>query len=175
MTKASLIEQFKNNHEEFIDYIDGLTETEFMSSTNGKWTPGQQLEHVYLCLVPIAKVLPSSSFIKEKFGVLDRTGLDYEMVITNYKAALSQGGKAPDKFLPAAVELAQKGSLIDQTNQTLSGICQSLNSYTEAELDTLVLPHPLLGKLSISELFFLMSYHAIHHLDQTKQNLLAQG
>lgn len=171
MNKTALIEQFRNNHEELMMYIDRLSETEFKASTNGKWTPGQQLEHVYLCLVPIAKVLPSKTFIQEKFGVMDRAVWNYDEVIHIYTSALSQGGKAPEKFLPAAVDFDRKVLLMNDTTTTLSSISQSFDTYTEKELDRLVLPHPLLGKLSIRELFFLMGYHATHHLNQTKQNL----
>lgn len=172
MNKIALIEQFKANHEELMKYINQLTNTEFTTSTNGKWTPGQQLEHVYLCLVPIAKVLSSKTFILEKFGVINRAVWNYDEVIHNYTTALSQGGKAPEKFLPAAVDVNKKALIMNDTTSTLNSICESLNDYTEAELDSLLLPHPLLGKLSIRELFFLMGYHATHHLNQTKQNLI---
>jgi len=48
-------------------------------------------------------------------------------------------------------------------------IGELLEQFTEEELDTLSLPHPLLGILSIREMFYLISYHPSHHLAQTKQ------
>jgi hypothetical protein len=67
-----------------------------------------------------------------------------------------------------------KTILIEQflANHTLTDICESFNSYAEEGLDRMVLPHPLLEKMSIWEFFYLMSYHVTHHLDQTKQNLM---
>lgn len=169
--KSDLIQQFKTNHEEFLEYISSLSDTDFMRSVNGKWTPGQQLEHVYLCLVPMAKVLPSKQYILEKFGAIDRNVLDYDEVIKTYKTALNAGGKAPEKFVPGVVIIDRKAVLTEDSNQILKAIDLSLDGYSEEELDTLVLPHPLLGKLTIREFFFMMAYHATHHLNQTKLNL----
>ena len=100
MTKQELIENFDHNHKELIDYIDGLTDQEFAYSYQGKWTAGQQLDHVYLCLKPISQVLSSKDFILQKFGKINRPVVGYDQVIENYKASLAKGGKAPDQFVP---------------------------------------------------------------------------
>jgi hypothetical protein len=170
--KADLMKQFRANHEELVEYISRLSDVAFVTSANDKWTPGQQLEHVYLCLVPMAKVLPSKEYMLVKFGAIDRNVWDDDEVIKTYKAALAAGGKAPEKFVPEAVSIERKPSLVDDTTQILDAIDQALASYTEEELDTLTLPHPLLGKLTIREFFFMMAYHATHHLQQTKVNLV---
>ena len=171
MTKAAITEQFYQNHQLFMDYINTLPDAEFTTAVNGKWTPGQQLEHILLCLKPMAKVLAAKSYIIEKFGVIDRRVWEYDTTISNYKTALANGGKAPENFLPAVVAIEKKAVLIEDTNQILTSIGLSLDHYSEEELDSLMLPHPLLGKLTIREFLFMMSYHATHHLEQTKLNL----
>ncbi len=172
MNNSELILQFNSNHQQFLQYILSLNDAQFTAAPANKWTPGQQLEHVYLCLKPLAQVLASKEFIQQKFGTINRPATAYDEVIGNYKAALEKGGKAPERFVPAAVELNRKADLIKQTNGMLDTISGQLQTYTDTELDSLAIPHPLLGNLSIREMFYLMTYHATHHLNQTRQNLL---
>ena len=168
MTKQELIERFYINHQEMIDYVNSLTDEQFMYRENGKWTAGQQFSHVYLTLLPFLKVLPSKEFIMQKFGKINRPTWNYTTVIENYfKTSL----KAPPQFLPEQVPLEQKAIITANIQKKLLSIQQLLNQYTDDELDTLVLPHPLLGNLTIREMFYLMTYHPTHHLIQTKKNL----
>lgn len=171
MTKQQLIENFDHNHKELIAFIDALTDQEFAYSYKGKWTAGQQLDHVYLCLKPINQALSSKDFILQKFGKINRPVSDYDQVIEHYKAALAKGGKAPDQFVPQQFNADGRRELSAQFIEILQRIREQLGSYTDEELDSLVLPHPLLGLLTIRELFYLMTYHATHHLKQTELNL----
>jgi hypothetical protein len=171
MTTHQLIDQFCDNHQELIDYVCGLDDRGFLYGSDGKWTAGQQLSHVYLCLQPMSRALSSKDFIRSKFGVLDRPVLNYDQVIDNYRNGLANGGKAPEQFLPAVVTLEEKSELLKNLSDILNTIREQYEGYTDEELDTLVLPHPFLGKLSLREFFFLMTYHATHHLRQAVQNL----
>jgi len=168
MTKGVLIKSFIDNHNDVIVYINSLTDLQFLSSNNEKWTAGQQFSHIYLTLIPFLKVLPSKDFILEKFGKIDRPTWNYETVVEKY---LTTTLKAPAQYLPEKITLEQKLTICNDLQATLKSISELLDQYSEEELDTLVLPHPLLGNLTIREMFYLMTYHANHHLKQTKLNL----
>jgi len=169
MNKQELIKTFSDNHYTAIAYIQLLPDSHFSFSYNQKWTAGQQLKHILLTLLPFPKILQSKDFIFQKFGTLQRTIWDYDTVRNNY---LKTSRQAPSQFLPEEIVPAQKEQLIMQTEEVLTRIDQLFALYNEEELDSLVLPHPLLGKLSIREMFYLMSYHPIHHLNQIKENLM---
>ncbi len=171
MTKDQLIRQFRQSHEELINFVGALSDDQFLQSRDGKWTPGQQLAHILLCLTPISQALSSADFIREKFGVLTRPGMNYDEVIARYKEGLENGGKAPERFVPQLVTLDSRQQINQDLDVLLSTIEVRLSVYTDVDLDTLVLPHPFLEALSIKELFYLMSYHATHHLNQIKVNL----
>lgn len=168
MTKKELIKSFYDNHKEMSDYIATLTNEQFMYSYKGKWTPGQQFQHVYLTLLPFPKVLPSKEYILQKFGKIDRPIWNYDTVIENYFKTSRQ---APQQYLPEQVSPEERAVITDNLQEILLTIQQLLEHYSEEELDTLVIPHPLLGKLTIREMFYLMTYHATHHLEQTQLNL----
>jgi uncharacterized damage-inducible protein DinB len=168
MTKQQLIKAFCDNHQEMIDYITSLTDEQSTFGNNGKWTAGQQFHHVYLTIAVFPRVLSSKDFIKQKFGTINRTAWSFDTVIENY---LKTSRQAPEQYLPEQVTPEQRATIAADIQSVLPTIQQLLDQYTEEELDTLVLPHPLLGTLTIREMFYLMSYHATHHLRQTKKNL----
>jgi hypothetical protein len=171
-TKEELLARFYDNHKELLDYVDALDDDAYLLSVNEKWTAGQQLAHVQLCLLPIHKALESKEYIKEKFGVLDRPARNYDELIAYYKEGLNAGGKAPERFLPEAVALDNRAQVSEDLMGITATVQKQLEDYTEEELDTLVLPHPFLGMLSLRELFFLMTYHATHHLRQVQDSLV---
>ena len=171
MTRDELIHMLIANHNLCTEFICCLQDEQFMYTKNGKWSAGQQLAHLILCLKPISQALSSPAFIQEKFGVINRPSMSYDQVIIFYKEGLQMGGKAPDKFLPAITETSQRQTLRHELSETLSMIQAQLHNYSDDELDSLALPHPFLGLLSIRELLYLMSYHPLHHLDQVKANV----
>lgn len=167
MKKQALITLFTNNHQEVIGYVDGLDEARFSYQYLDKWTAGQQLEHILRTIIPFPKVLSSKAFIREKFGTLDRPIWDYETVLRHYAQTSL---KAPDAYLPkAAVLYHQKQTIISDIRQNLKEISDLFYDYSEEDLDSLTLPHPLLGKLTIREMFYLMSYHPLHHQQQIER------
>jgi len=169
MTKQELIADFIGNHQVAIRYIDALDADRFHYRYQNKWTAGQQLEHILRTIVPFSGALVSKQFVEETFGKIDRATWDGATVLENYKKTSLQ---APDRFLPKEqVLFEQKDALIADLHKQLTTIGDLLGNYTEEELDTLTLPHPLLGKLTIREMFYLMAYHPLHHQKQLEQLL----
>lgn len=168
MTKEELIKKIYNNHKAMIDYVNILTDEQLIYSNNGKWTAAQQFHHVYLVLLPFPKILSSKEFISRKFGKIDRLTWDYDTVIENY---LKTSRQSPQGFLPEQISPQQKTIITGDIQKVLQTIQELLDQYSDTELDTLVIPHPLLGNLTIRETFFLMSYHPTLHLNQSKEIL----
>ena len=171
MEHQQLISQLQQNHRVFIAYINSLTDAEFMQSANGKWTPGQQLEHILTSVKTLAQIVSNKAFVETKFGKIDRAVWSYNETVGNYQTGLANGGKAPSKFLPPAIELNQKQQLADDILHFENQLLQSLGSYTDEQLNTLVLPHPFLGKLTINEMLYVITYHVLHHMEKTKEDL----
>jgi hypothetical protein len=169
MKKQELISQFYQNHQELINYVSSLPAAAFTYSHNQKWSAGQQLKHVYLTLTPFPKALASKEHIAQNFGKADRPTWDYDTVLKNYHKTSLQ---APERFHPEAlVGIEAKSQIITEMEETLAAIQNLLTTYSEEELDSLLLPHPLLGKLTIREMFYLMTYHPINHLKQIEKML----
>jgi hypothetical protein len=48
---------------------------------------------------------------------------------------------------------------------------KAFESWNEEDLDTIRLPHPLLGKITAREMIYFTLYHAKHHVTATKDRL----
>ena len=100
--------------------------------------------------------------------------MEYDEVIDTYKRALEKGGVAPSRFLPEPVDVDARSRLVEKVYELLHTLQKEWENYSDAELNSLVLPHPLLGNLTIREMFYLMAYHATHHHRQIEQSLAQQ-
>ena len=64
-----------------------------------------------------------------------------------------------------------KERLIKQLNNTVDKLIDKLNQKSEEELDTIFIPHPLLGKITLRELYYFTIYHILHHHKKIEENL----
>jgi hypothetical protein len=160
------------NHLRFTDYMESLPDDVFGISRNGKWSPGQHLDHIRRSVQPLAQGFRLPKWlIKMIFGRSNRPGRTYDELVKKYTQKLAEGGSASGRFLPKAVAISEKNKIIDSLNKDLLSITKNLSTFSESELDEIVLPHPLLGKLTIREMMFFTIYHVEHHLNHTKINI----
>jgi len=172
MNKAEIIQQLNKNHQSFTDYIASLSDEEFMFKHGDKWTAGQQLEHIYLGVKPLvlAFSLPKL-FPRVLFGKANRPSKNYEGLVQKYQGVLAKGAKASGQFSPKAVAVNQKAEITKQVSGAVRKLTAKLDRFSEVDLDALLLPHPLLGKLTLREMLYFTVYHVQHHHEITKRNL----
>ncbi len=172
MTQQELIDKLKENHTAFTDYINSLTIEEFMLSRNEKWTAGQQLDHIRISVKPVTQALAMPKMgLRAMFGKANRPSKSYDELVAKYKLKLQEGGVATSRFLPEEVSFDQKEQLIKSVNDIVNKLCKQLFDYSEKDLDELILPHPLLGKLTLREMMYFTMYHVTHHYTATGKNL----
>ena len=172
MTKQEIISQLLTNYQEFTEFIDNLSDEEFVYSNGAKWTAGQQLEHLCRAVKPLTQgfILPKFAF-GLLFGKADKNSLTYDELVKKYQKVLAAGGKASGKFIPKSVEAGKREKLKTQLLKSVESLTKSLEKFSENDLDKYLLPHPLLGKLTIREMLYFTIYHAEHHHQATLKNL----
>lgn len=172
MTKPELTTTLLTNHHAFQNYLAGLSSEQLVISTNNKWTAVQQLEHICLSVQPVrlAFVLPKF-LLRAVFGKANRASRTYAELISKYKAKLQAGGRATGRFIPATRSAKNYPRLNSRLTKEVNGLAKRFNRYSETELDLYILPHPLLGKLTLREMIYFTCYHVEHHHELTKQNL----
>ena len=112
MNRTEITNKLLENHQSFIDYVSKLDDAKFMQSPAGKWTAGQQLEHIYLSVKPLSTgfILPKI-VIKLVFGKANRPSKSYQDLVKKYHDKLDNGGKASGSFVPKAVDISQKKNI----------------------------------------------------------------
>lgn len=165
MNKEELKKQLEERYASFVSYINALSEADFLFSFNNeKWTAGQQLEHIYKSVKPVTLAFGLPHWLMRLiFGKANRTSRSYEGLVSKYQKKLAEGGKSTKQFLPARVAFSQKQALINQLQKTVARLITLTDHLSEADLDTLLLPHPLLGKLTFREMLLFSIYHVQHH------------
>lgn len=172
MNREEIIQQLKTHHQAFTKYMLVLSEEDFTRNIEGKWTAAQQFEHIHLSTKPLKMALKLPAwFLKWYIGKANRPSKSYEELVAKYKLKLEQGGRAGKGFIPKGINVHERQTLANTLNKTIESICKSLNKYSENELDSLILPHPLLGKLTLREMMYFTVHHVQHHQFHTQENL----
>lgn len=172
MDRHKIIDLLKSLHISFINYIDDLPGNSFLFSHDQKWTAGQQLRHIHLSVKPLNLVLSLPKFLTRFiFGKANRPGKTYDDLVKKYLHKLKNGGRATSRFIPKSIAFADKQNLIKVLDKNIFKLCSTIENFTETELDTIILPHPLLGKLTLREMLYFTIYHVGHHHEIVKRNV----
>lgn len=173
MNKAEIIDELRSKYSAFSDFVATLPKDEFEFSLNGeKWAAGQQIEHLCLSVEPLVRGLRAPEFaLKAMFGKADHPSATYDELVARYRGELAAGGTASASFRPADIQFDRKEELVAKLKELVEKLSTKIEKINEDKLDILVLPHPLLGKLTMREMFYFTIYHAEHHHNQTEDNL----
>ena len=164
MNKQEIQYKLKENHQRFADTIAALPDPEFLYGANGKWTAGQQLDHICRSVSALDFGLAVPKLLLSLYvGKANRPTRDYDAVIAKYRLKLEVGGRAIGRFIPKKVNTSDKVKLIQKLNHAVNSLCKKADRYTEQQLDDYILPHPLMGKLTIREMLYFTIYHVEHH------------
>lgn len=164
MNKFALIESMTENHQRFTNYMNILTEQEYLFAMPEKWSAGQQLDHLVRSTKPLLLAVRLPYFIVQLiFGKANRPSKSYEELIEKYLQKIQEGAKATGNFIPPPIGFDKKEKLIKELNSIVSKINKGLNHFSEEELDECILPHPLLGKITFREMIYFTIYHVDHH------------
>jgi hypothetical protein len=172
MDKQALHNLLLNNHNSFIEMIASLDEQSFCKTVGEKWTAGQQADHIHKAVSPVNMAFRLPLIVpKWLFGKANRPSKTYQALVEKYKLKLSEGGKASGKFVPPIIPFSKKDQLVKQLQKDASILCSLTLKKSEEQLDTFILPHPLLGKLTFREMLYFTAYHVQHHHQLVKQML----
>jgi uncharacterized damage-inducible protein DinB len=143
--------------------IAAVTPEHFEAAIGDKWSVGQHLDHLIRSVRPL-NMLFSFSIILRWFGTANRPSRSYEELVTKYQAALAKGGRAMGQFIPRKVNAAEKDRLLETYKKQHDKLIQKSAKWSEKDLDKFIIPHPLIGRLTVREMMFFTVYHNEHHL-----------
>ena len=164
--KSQIISALNAKVDAFNNYIMPLTKEQFEATPNGKWSAGQNLDHLIRAIKPLqlAYVLPKFA-LRILFGKTNRPSKTYHELVTKYKTKLSAGGKASGPFIPPTIKFERKDELIKKYTEQKQKLIAKVEKQSETDLDKYILPHPLLGKVTLREMLYFTIHHNEHHLE----------
>lgn len=172
MDTKTIQAQLHEKHDAFIRLVMDLNEADFCRKPNEKWSAGEQLAHIYLSVKPLRQALSLPKFLpKLLFGKANRPSKSYDELVNKYKDKLAQGGRASGGYVPKPVSFNERNKLQTRVIQEIKLLEKKINRFNETDLDRYILPHPLLGKLTLREMLYFTIYHVLHHTELTSKNL----
>ncbi|MES2374699.1 MAG: DinB family protein [Bacteroidota bacterium] len=172
MNKKQVADLLKTNHAQFIDLVSSLSDLDLCYAPEGKWSAVQQLDHIVKSVSPVNMAMRLPKFIlKWRFGVANRSSKTYEGLTEKYIRKLLEGGRASGRFVPPIVTADQKEKLLAELKSLVKSLSNRTETYSEEALDKYILPHPLLGKLTLREMLYFTAYHVQHHRELVQKGL----
>ena len=167
MTKSKMEKALTESHEAFLTYLEGMDKAAFEFSPNGvKWSSGQQLEHICKSVQAVSKAFAYPGWLVQwKFGKANRPSRSYDELVKRYEEKLEKvkGVTAPG-FAPTKTAISNRAGLCAGTRKAIESINKKVAKSSDRKLDTLILPHPLLGKVTLREMAMFCIYHVgFHH------------
>ncbi|MEL6193452.1 MAG: DinB family protein [Bacteroidota bacterium] len=176
MNREEIATLLEENHRDFIQYIDSLSQEEFEYAHEGKkWAPGQDLAHINTSVKPLTTMVFSvpKLMLAYKFGKANRPSKDYDSLVARYQERVSGANavKAKGKYEPAPVSFEEKEPMLRTLDIRVKGLCKKVKKSSEKSLDKYVVPHPALGKVTLREVLYFTIYHVQHHKANVQRNL----
>ena len=173
MNKNQITTLTKQNQKDLGDFLNVKNPDFWTTHPEGKWTAGQHVIHLVQSNKPLLRALKLPSFVlKWRFGDCNRDPRSYDAVVQRYKEKLSSVGqgvlspfsaKMPDSPASDAQKWRKElEKLTDQINSTTTKL-------NDKNMDQLLLPHPLMGKMTLREILMWNAYHTEHHLQILKE------
>ncbi|MDI9311726.1 MAG: DinB family protein [Limnohabitans sp.] len=170
MLKQEILNQLYILHSEINDFIAINSQETLNKSRDNKWSQAEEIGHLINALQQTNKGLSLPKFfLKYKFGTCNRPERTYEELTQKYLDKLStiQIPNNPFQIRNIATfkkEKISKNYLIQQKKFE-----KRINQFNEKQLSTLIIPHPLLGKITIREFVYFTHFHTKHHFENIKK------
>lgn len=169
MNKPEIQKQISEHHTAFVQTLKQLSDEAFLFTKDGKWSAGQQLDHIIKSISPVIMVFGLPKFIPRLlYGHPNRASRSYEQVVADYEHLLKNGAKATGKYIPREVPIKFRQRRMEKLKKATELLAKNINAYSEEQLDHYQVPHPLLGKMTIRELLYFTIYHVQIHNQSVK-------
>ncbi|MBK8561776.1 MAG: DinB family protein [Saprospiraceae bacterium] len=133
----------------------------------GKWTAGQHIVHLIQSTKPLVRALSLPGFVlRWKFGKANRPSRDYDTIVARYHeklAAVNGVVVSPFSQNMPATPPEGKEALIAELSALNKKLNRKMAGWSDAQLDKLLVPHPLMGRMTLREILMWNAYHTEHH------------
>lgn len=164
MTKQEILTQLNAEINAMKKTLQQTTNDSFFKKPDHKWSVAENAQHLHLSARPLNLAFSLPKLILRFFGTPYRKSLPYDEIVKRYQQLLKDGAVAPRTFVPGGISVnGDKEKIIARFSNTHQTLLEKVQSLSEEDLENYLLPHPLLGKLTVREMLCFTAYHISHH------------
>lgn len=166
MEKVKIAALLDEKHGNLISWLGEHAPEKWATGPAGKWTTGQHVLHLIQSTKPLLLAFSLPGFVlRFRFGKANRPSREYQAIVERYheRLAANVGRVSPFSQNMPDTQPDEKEKLIAELTKLNNKLNRSMSRFSEAQLDRLVLPHPLMGKMTLREILLWNAYHTEHH------------
>jgi uncharacterized damage-inducible protein DinB len=171
-TSTELFAGLRDANQRVTQWFTEIPAENFFTRQGEIWSASDNVDHLIRSHKPISKALKLPKFtLQAMFGKPERGSKTYEEICEVYRVEIAKGAQASGRFLPEQQSLVEnaeekKTELLEQWSKASTELVETAGKWNASDLDGYLLPHPLIGKLTIREMLFFTIYHNLRHPSQ---------
>ena len=169
MHKDKIADLLEEKYHTLLLFLEAQDDDKWTIGPKNKWTTGQHALHLLKNIKPLNDVLSMPRFLfKYTLGTTNREIRDYETIVNSYLQRLEDLKNSPSitsKKIKIP-KIQDKRYILTRLQVESKKLQYKIRRISDRNLDTLVLPHPVMGKMPIREILMLTAYHVDHHTKQ---------
>ena len=173
MNKEEIIELINEKHSNLFEWLDVHADKYWDYGLVGKWNTGQIILHLIQSEHPLNRALRIPKlFLKYKFGRPNRSVRSYDEIVKRYQEKLKNVDDSVVSPFSKSMDLTQGNSrqyismLKDEHQRLIKAVDKK---WSDSTLSNYLIPHPLMGRMHVSEMLMWTAYHTEHHFLQIKE------
>lgn len=173
MHKDEIANLLEEKYQTLLDWLEKQDNEKWTLGPENKWTSGQHALHLLKSIKPLNDVLSMPRFLfKYTLGTTNAEIRDYETIVRSYLIRLEEFKSNPPKNSKKlkVPTIHDKRYILTRLQVESKKLQYKIRRISDRNLNTLVLPHPIMGKMPIREILMWTAYHAEHHAKQLQEN-----
>lgn len=169
--KAELNQKLDESFQDVISWLANHSEEHINTILiPEKWTAAQHVFHLVKTTKAVSKGLKMPKLgLRGMFGLNNRDEKSYEQIAEKYQKGLLENNiKSPPEYSSEPGRTFTMEEITTRFMDELTNLKSALEKWKEDDLSKYVLPHPVVGKLTIREFIGWVTYHNYHHLNILK-------
>ncbi|MEM8996621.1 MAG: DinB family protein [Acidobacteriota bacterium] len=173
---ADLRRQLQRLEGEIVEYLDAtFGDGAFFEPQGDHWAPSGHIRHLAKCIRPVAKAMGLPKMVlRLRFGTSKSGSRDFDAVRAQYRAALASGeaqagGYGPSSATPDLAPAEWRAQIMGHFRTAGRQLDGAIAGWSDRQLDTLRLEHPILGPMTVRELLYFTLYHNAHHARRIRE------
>jgi len=161
--KSEIIQATQQVYQDLYEQFAHIEDAAFTHDDGQRWSIILQMDHLIRSSKPVASALKLPKITFRAFGIPSGEPRTYMEIVKYYQEKLQAGAKASGKYIPSTTD-QDKSKVFDNWMMIGEKLADRIDRHWEEEqLDRYLLPHPVLGRITVREMLFFTIYHTQHH------------